>query len=191
MIITLTPGLASGFAAAFAGLTTALDSAALDSVFLVVTGAFDCADTGFTAVLDKVFAVGFARAFTVALAFALVFAKALLGDFFAIATVALTVALFTADFTLDLSAVDLAAAGFAFIAALLLSADIRVFADFFIAFAMESKSNACSSRALQSALPKPVMRPSLLYHFSAQYSVKIFDCAQRNRKFPHPIRSTR
>lgn len=124
----------------FPGLTVALDSAVFDSVFLIVTGAFDCAAAdSFAAVLDKEFAPDFAGAAgaltaVLAVGLALDFASALLGDFLAVRSDSAAIAFFTAGFPFDLSAVDLAAAGLAFC-----TTCVEVFADFFIALAMESK----------------------------------------------------
>ncbi|MFI4939520.1 MAG: hypothetical protein ACHP7O_04140 [Burkholderiales bacterium] len=56
--MTATPGLNSGVAVILAGFTAADFTAVCDSDFLVVTGAFDCADTGFSDTFAKDLAVG-------------------------------------------------------------------------------------------------------------------------------------
>jgi hypothetical protein len=141
VIITATPGLFSGLVSIFVSLTMFFDSG-----FLFVTGAFNCALTNFAAALDKGFAVDVASA--LALAFgpdlAGFFARALFGDLSAAAREAATFGLpdvlaatgFAASLVLDLDDVDLALAGFAFLAE-----SVRGFAGLFIAFAMESTAN--------------------------------------------------
>jgi hypothetical protein len=115
-----------------------------DSFFLVVTEAFDCAETGFAVALDKEdFAVDVAFALEAVFeaALATVFVETLFGDFsavtFGFATAALPEGLRpVAFFTTGLAADFAAATGFAFFAG-----GIKVFAGFFIAFAMESITN--------------------------------------------------
>jgi hypothetical protein len=140
-----TSGLFSGFETFFVVLPTALDS-----VFLFVTGAFNCAETDFAAVLDMDFSTGFAAdlesVFGVALAailestLAIVFDNVLCGDFPAAVLGAtfvlpfdLALTVFIAGFAATLEDVNLDEAGFAFFAE-----DVWIFADFFIAFAMGS-----------------------------------------------------
>jgi hypothetical protein len=129
--------LLSGAGALFADLPTTLDS-----IFLFVTGAFNCTDADFAAILGKDFSVGLTADLEAAFGAALetVFGDAaLLDDFRTIefgATLTLpfglTLTVFTATVVV-FDAIDLAEAGFAFFAE-----DVWVFADFFIAFAMES-----------------------------------------------------
>jgi hypothetical protein len=92
---------------------------------LFVTGAFDFTDTGFATVLDALFFV--------------VVAVALEATFLLTGLVGVsggTAVFFKEDFGVEEEALDLAAAGFAF-----LTESVRDFAGLFIAFAMESNIN--------------------------------------------------
>jgi len=111
------------------------------SVFLFVTGAFNFSGTGFAAARDE---EGFA--FDAAAVPDAVSGVVLAVDFVALLTVAFTlpadlaaVGFFAAGFAIDLPAADLVAAVLAFFT------EEVVFADFFIAFAMESIPNGLLS----------------------------------------------
>jgi hypothetical protein len=124
--ITLLSVLGSALAAVFAGLV-----AGFESVFLFVTGAFGFSGAGFAAARDEGFAFdGAAFAGVFGAAFASAWAGALF-SVFALPTGFAAAGFFTAGFAIDLLWTGLVAADFAFFA-------VRDFADFFIAFAMES-----------------------------------------------------
>jgi hypothetical protein len=136
--------LTSGVGAVFDDLLFALGSD-----FLFVTGAFNCAETGFAAVLDKDFSVALVAVLVLALeavlsagpgpGLAIVLIDVLLFDCTAVsleATLALPAdlsAVFTTGFAAVFDSACLAGANFAFFAE-----DVWFFAGFFIAFAMES-----------------------------------------------------
>src|SRR3569623_74703 len=143
----LVSGLSSAFGAAFTLLAEALIDllAAGDSVFLFVTGAFNCTEAGLAA-FDKDFSADFTGA--LALAFAVTFGSARETALGRILFVVFTepvpepaldlagcleaFAIFV-DFTAGLALAALGLAGFA-----LFAEDVWDFAGFFIAFAMRS-----------------------------------------------------
>ena len=112
----------------FAGVA----AADFDSVFLLITDAFNFSGAGFAATRGAGFAFdGAAFAMVFGAVLSTVFGAALLGVFNLPAGLATTV-FFTAGFAIDLPDADLVATELAFFVA-----DV-VFAGFFIAFAMES-----------------------------------------------------